>query len=63
MSKACATEKEAEQTRSFYLKEKDTESFIEQSNGKYLVFRSTDSKVLKSINYSPANLESIVFKR
>ena len=60
MSKACKTKKEAEQTQRFYLKEKNVESFIEESNGKYLVYRSSDSKVLKSINYSPANLKPIL---
>ena len=63
MSKVCTTEEEAEQTRSFYRKEKSTESFIEKSDGKYLVYRSTDSKVLKSVNYSPADLKSIVLKK
>ena len=35
---------------------------IEEKNGKYLIYRASDRKTLKSINYSPANLKSILEK-
>lgn len=60
MSKTCKTMAEAEATQKHYLETKGTESFIEEKNGEYLVFRSTDKKVLKSIEYSAADLKSIV---
>jgi predicted HAD superfamily Cof-like phosphohydrolase len=61
MSKACATLKEAEETRRLYRENKDTESVIEGvQDGKWLVFRKSDRKVLKSVRYSPANLVPIV---
>lgn len=56
MSKACASEQEADQTISTY-KLKGVPTYKEFVNGKWLVFRSEDNKVLKSINYSPAELE------
>jgi len=60
MSKACATFKEAEDTVAFYLKKDGTESYIREKDGAYLVYRKADDKTLKSINYSPANLKSIL---
>ncbi|NOT38406.1 MAG: nucleoside triphosphate pyrophosphohydrolase family protein [Saprospiraceae bacterium] len=57
MSKACSSMEEAEQTQQKYLKEKNTESEIKPKGDKFLVFRTEDGKVLKSIAYSPANLE------
>lgn len=60
MSKACDTEEEAIKTVEYYQKEKDTEGYYEKRDGKYLVFRKGDNKTLKSINYSPADLKSIL---
>lgn len=60
MSKTCKTMEEAEATQKHYKKTKDTDSFIEEKNGEYLVFRTADKKVLKSVKYSAANLKSIV---
>jgi len=60
MSKTCKTRDEAIKTQEHYRTTKDTESFIEEKNGEFLVFRKSDSKVLKSINYSEADLKSIV---
>src|ERR1035437_7476983 len=54
MSKACNTIEEAEQTIQHYIKKDGTESYIKEINAKFLVYRKTDDKVLKSINYSPA---------
>lgn len=60
MSKTCKTIEEAEKTQEHYKSSKNTESYIEEKNGEYLVFRQSDSKVLKSVNYSEADLKSIV---
>lgn len=63
MSKACSTINEAEETKSHYLESKDTESFVERAeDGKWLVYRKDDRKVLKSIRYSPADLAGIMKK-
>ena len=62
MSKTCATPEEAEATRQHYLKKDGTESYIKQSDGHYLVFRSSDNKTLKSVNYSPADLARLLAK-
>ena len=60
MSKTCKTMQEAEATQQHYESTKDTDSRIEEKNGEYLVFRESDGKVLKSVNYSEADLKSIV---
>ncbi|SNT29363.1 Predicted phosphohydrolase, Cof family, HAD superfamily [Ekhidna lutea] len=60
MSKACDTEDEAKQTVAHYKTKKDTDAYYEQRDGKWLVYRVGDNKTLKSINYSPANLKSIL---
>ena len=60
MSKACVSLKEAEKTIEWYKKEKDTECFYEEKKGKYLIYRKSDGKTLKSINYYPANLKDIL---
>jgi predicted HAD superfamily Cof-like phosphohydrolase len=56
MSKACDSEEEAQKTVAFYA-EKGTSAYFVASEGKYLVYRKSDNKTLKSINYSPANLK------
>ncbi len=61
MSKSCKTMEQAIETQQFYLNEKATPSFIEERGGEYLVYRTADRKVLKSVYYSEANLESIIF--
>ena len=58
MSKTCKTMAEAEATQKFYLDKDGTESYIEESDGHYLVYRKADNKTLKSVNYSPADLKS-----
>lgn len=60
MSKACITENEAKETCDFYLKKDGTETFYEERDGKWFVYRKGDNKSLKSINYSPADLKSIL---
>lgn len=58
MSKACKTVEEAEKTIQFYLDKDQTESYYKEIDGLFLVFRKSDDKTLKSINYSPADLKS-----
>ena len=60
MSKACKTLEEAEQTMAFYKEHKNTDAHIVNERGLYFVYRKGDGKVLKSVNYSPANLASIL---
>ena len=63
MSKACRTEEEARQTVEHYKKKDGTDCYYKEAAGKWLVYRSADNKTIKSINYSPADLESIVFAK
>ena len=60
MSKTCATMEEAQATQKFYQDKDGTESYIEESDGHFLVYRKGDNKTLKSVNYSPADLKSIL---
>jgi predicted HAD superfamily Cof-like phosphohydrolase len=59
MSKACKTVEEAEKTIAHY-KAKGTESFYEEKDGLYLVYRVGDRKTLKSVFYSEANLKELL---
>lgn len=60
MSKACKTVAEAEATMQFYKDRDGTESYYKEKDGLYLVFRTEDNKTLKSVNYSPADLSSVL---
>ena len=60
MSKACDSIQEAKETIKWYKEKKETDCFYEQKEGKYLIFRASDRKTLKSINYSPAKLKEIL---
>lgn len=62
MSKACNSQKEALMTLSYYKKKDGTEGHYKEVDGKWIVYRRGDNKVLKSINYSPANLKKIIEK-
>lgn len=59
MSKACATQQEADETIAFY-KEKGEDAFTQKSGDKINVHRVSDNKVLKNKYYSPADLKSIL---
>ena len=59
MSKACETIEEAEKTVSYY-QSQGVACHYEEKEEKFLVFRSGDRKTLKSINYSPADLHTIL---
>ncbi len=62
MSKACSTLEEAEATVKHYTA-KGSPCYYKQDGDKFLVFREGDNKTLKSVNYSPADLKSILEKR
>lgn len=56
MSKACSSMEVAEKTKESY-EAKGVECYIKEKDNLYLVYRSADDKILKSIDYSPANLK------
>lgn len=60
MSKACTSEDEAKKTVAHYLQKDGTECYYKEEGEKWLVYRKSDNKTIKSIGYSPANLEKIV---
>jgi predicted HAD superfamily Cof-like phosphohydrolase len=60
MSKACKTEAEAIATIDFYKKKDGTECYAKEEDGKWLVYRTSDNKTIKSIHYSPADLDRII---
>ncbi|MFZ1807260.1 MAG: nucleoside triphosphate pyrophosphohydrolase family protein [Cyclobacteriaceae bacterium] len=60
MSKACENEDEAKATVAHYLKKDGTECYYKEAEGKWLVYRKSDNKTIKSVNYSPADLEGIL---
>ncbi len=60
MSKACENEIVAQETVEHYKQKDGTESDYKEVNGKFIVYRNEDNKVLKSVNYSPANLPGII---
>lgn len=62
MSKACNSEQEAIDTLDYYMKRNGTEGYYREIDGKWLVFRKGDDKTLKSVNYSKADLKSILSK-
>jgi predicted HAD superfamily Cof-like phosphohydrolase len=60
MSKSCNSEQEAILTVNDYQENKNTKCYYKKIGEKYLIYRAGDNKTLKSINYSPADLMSIV---
>lgn len=60
MSKACNSEEEASRTVLFYKEKDGIECYYRKEGEKWLVYRSADNKTIKSIGYSPANLELIL---
>jgi predicted HAD superfamily Cof-like phosphohydrolase len=60
MSKVCPDYETAIATLEYYEKKDGTQGFIEESHSGFLVYRKSDKKVLKSISYSPADLERIL---
>lgn len=60
MSKACKTIEEANQTIEYYKTNESCDANFKEEGGLFLAYRTKDHKVLKSINYSPADLQSIL---
>lgn len=60
MSKACTSEAEAQQTVEHYKRKDGTECYYRPEGGKWLVYRKSDNKTIKSIGYSPADLKKIL---
>ena len=60
MSKACSSVQEAIETISHYKKKDGTESMYKQVGDRWVVYRISDNKVLKSVNYSPADLKKTI---
>ncbi len=60
MSKVCKTQAEAEATAKYYREERGFESYIVKEGSHFLVYRQSDHKTLKSVNYSPADLKRIL---
>jgi predicted HAD superfamily Cof-like phosphohydrolase len=60
MSKACSSEEEARQTVEHYKKKDGTECYYTQAGEKWLVYRKSDNKTIKSVGYSPADLKRIL---
>jgi len=59
MSKACKTIEQAQATQRHY-DALDQNSEIREKDGQWLVYRIADGKVLKSVDYSPADLKQFV---
>jgi predicted HAD superfamily Cof-like phosphohydrolase len=60
MSKACKSEEEAKATVEHYLQKDGIECHYRKEGDRWLVYRSSDNKTIKSIGYSPADLQSIL---
>lgn len=61
LSKACNSEQEALETILNY-KKKGIEAYYKKIDDKFIVYRISDDKILKSINYSEAKLNKILEK-
>jgi len=60
MSKACNNMDEVNASIKHYKENKGEDCSYKKEGDKYLLFRTTDNKTLKSINYSPADIKSIL---
>ncbi len=60
MSKVCHSESEANETVAHYAAKDGTECYFKEEDGKWLVYRKSDNKTIKSVNYSPADLKRIL---
>ncbi len=59
LSKACHTIEEADATVAHY-KAQGVEAHYTEVDGKFKVYRTSDTKTLKNVNYSPADLAGIL---
>jgi predicted HAD superfamily Cof-like phosphohydrolase len=62
MSKACSSEAEARKTVEHYKSKEGTECYYRQEGEKWLVYRKSDNKTIKSVGYSPADLGKILHR-
>ncbi len=60
MSKTCKSLEVAEATMAHYKAKDGVESYYKKEGDHYLVYRTSDNKTLKSVNYSPADLKTIL---
>lgn len=60
MSKTCKSLEIAEKTKQYYFDKDGTESEIIAKNNEFLVYRIPDKKVLKSVEYSEADLKQFL---
>jgi predicted HAD superfamily Cof-like phosphohydrolase len=61
MSKLCNTREEAEETIDHHTVEHGVCFYEQLPTGKFIVFRESDKKVLKSKYYSPASLSQFIY--
>lgn len=62
-SKYCKTEEEAVKSVKHYAErtdDKQCEAYYKQVGNYWVIFRKSDDKILKSVNYKPADIKSIV---
>ena len=62
MSKACDSEEEAKRTIQYYKDKDGTECYFRKESEKWLVYRTSDNKTIKSVGYSPADLEGVLLR-
>ena len=62
MSKSCETESEAKATVARRSEEKGHPCHYEKVGDRYIVYRSSDKKVMKSINYFAPDLNQFLKK-
>jgi predicted HAD superfamily Cof-like phosphohydrolase len=60
MSKACKTVEEANATINHYKTTANVDAYFKEIDSLFLVYRESDHKTLKSINYSPADLKPLI---
>ena len=60
MTKACSTIDEAERTIDYRKTEHNEACYYLENNGKYIVYRKGDHKIMKSIDYESANLKQFI---
>ena len=63
MSKSCKTEAEAKQTVTIRAEEQGEECHFEKVGDRYVVYRTRDRKVMKSIKYFRPNLKQFFTER
>ena len=63
MSKSCSTEEEAMETVTLRSKEQAEPCHFEQVGDRFVVYRSRDKKVMKSINYFRPDLSQFFTKK